>query len=179
MTICSQSPTIWAKLNLMDRLIRWLQVRTLDQQHVMIVPRWVVLLLLTSLFLGEAYGTRQRNRVWQTELSLWTDTVAKSPNNGRALMNLGVNLMARGEYGLARYYFERSKLYNPEYDLLEVNFGVLSAAQGYMRESEFHFRQAIFLNPKDRQCYTYYAEWLRKWGRPKEADNLMMLGGWK
>src|SRR5207237_885979 len=39
----------------------------------------------------------QRNRVWRDGLSLWQDAVAKGPGNGRAALNLGRELMARGK----------------------------------------------------------------------------------
>src|SRR5439155_2363246 len=37
-------------------------------------------------------------RTWQSQAAprMWEDTVRKSPNNGRAWMNAGQNLMARG-----------------------------------------------------------------------------------
>ena len=43
-----------------------------------------------------AAGTHERNRVWHDDESLWRDVVAKSPNNGRGLMNYGLIFMQRG-----------------------------------------------------------------------------------
>jgi len=39
-----------------------------------------------------------RNEVWATELALWRDIVAKSPNSARGRMNLGTALMNDGKY---------------------------------------------------------------------------------
>ena len=128
---------------------------------------------LTLLFCFEYSCTRERNRVWQTDLSLWSDAVAKSPENGRGLMNLGVELMKRGKFDLAGYYFERAKLYAPDYSVLEVNLGVLAAARDLRPEAEFHFKQALRLNPNSRDSYFFYASWLDKWGRKEEAVDLL------
>ncbi|HSB35267.1 MAG TPA: hypothetical protein VLH41_00215, partial [Thermoanaerobaculia bacterium] len=40
-----------------------------------------------ALLLLHVVGTRARNEVWRSDEALWKDTVAKSPGNGRALMN--------------------------------------------------------------------------------------------
>lgn len=137
----------------------------------------VIVLALLVVYSKEFEMTRQRNRVWQSDLTLWTDTLAKSPTNGRVMMNLGVKLMAMGRYELAGYYFERAKLYTPEYWELEVNFGVLKDATGQRPEAELHFKQALFLNPTSKDSYTFYAGCLRKWGRAQEADNLLRIAG--
>lgn len=45
-----------------------------------------------------AYGTRERNKVWRSDETLWFDVTRKSPKNGRGLMNYGLALMARADY---------------------------------------------------------------------------------
>lgn len=44
------------------------------------------LLLVSLFFAGAAYN---RNRAWSSEISIWTDAVAKSPQSARAWNNLG------------------------------------------------------------------------------------------
>ena len=49
-----------------------------------------------GLFLcGNGYATFQRNKVWNTEETLWRDVTIKSPRNPRGLMNYGNTLMAK------------------------------------------------------------------------------------
>src|SRR6266550_6507658 len=41
------------------------------------------------------YATFQRNKVWNTEETLWRDVTIKSPRNPRGLMNYGNTLMTK------------------------------------------------------------------------------------
>ena len=46
-----------------------------------------------GLFLsGNGYATFQRNKIWNTEETLWRDVTIKSPRNPRGLMNYGNTL---------------------------------------------------------------------------------------
>ena len=64
----------------------------------------VVFLLITVLPLGIA--AYERNKVWADDLTLWTDVVAKRPENPRGLFNLGLALFKRDRNDEARPYFE-------------------------------------------------------------------------
>jgi len=112
----------------------------------------------------EAQGTAERNRKWHDDETLWGDAVVKSPHNGRNWMNLGVALMAKGKFAEAEYNFERARLYWPTYSLIEVNLGVLCAATNRDDEAQWHFNQAIKLNPTDASSYSYYDVWKKQKG---------------
>ena len=53
--------------------------------------------ILAILITGHAYGTFQRNIVWNSEETLWLDVTKKSPKNGRGLMNYGLTQMEKGK----------------------------------------------------------------------------------
>lgn len=75
-------------------------------------------------------GTLERNRVWDTPRSLWTDVVAKSPGNGRAQMNLGLALMQAGDLDGAARHFDLAVERAPAYALAYVNRAILRRARG-------------------------------------------------
>lgn len=54
--------------------------------------------LYVAIALGLTIGTQERNRVWRTDENLWLDTVEKNPTSGRAMNNLALVYMGRGEY---------------------------------------------------------------------------------
>jgi hypothetical protein len=58
------------------------------------IPRLILVALVPVLM----FLTISRNSVWSSELSMWKDTVGKSPGNARAWSNLG-----RAEYNLKNY----------------------------------------------------------------------------
>ena len=122
---------------------------------------------------GLAFGTRVRNRAWLTKEGLWADVTVKSPGNGRAWMNYGTALMARGEYPRARDCYERAALFTPNYWALETNRAIVEDALGSPAEAEPRFRRAIELGPGQPDTHYFFALWLARNGRgPEAAEHL-------
>jgi tetratricopeptide (TPR) repeat protein len=114
-------------------------------------------------------GTVLRNTVWRNEETLWADVVAKSPRNGRGLMNYGLTQMSKGDYRTALDYFERASIFNPAYATLEIN---LAIANGGLQRDEAaiaHFTRALRLTPTDSIPHYFYGRWLDQKGRLGEA----------
>jgi Flp pilus assembly protein TadD len=116
-----------------------------------------------------AAGTHERNTVWHDDESLWRDVVAKSPNNGRGLMNYGLIFMQRGDYKTAITYFERALPLTPNYWTLETNLGVAYAGVRIDGEAERHFLRASALAPEMSDPHFFYGRWLDAIGRTAEA----------
>jgi len=122
------------------------------------------------LVLGaHAWGAHARNVVWASSESLWRDGAAKSPGSGRVLMNYALALMARGDYANARAYLERARAAWPNYSYIHINLGVLEDATGDAAKAEPHFRNALSLDARNPEAYSYYAAFLRRQGREAEA----------
>lgn len=121
------------------------------------------------LLAAHGWGTFQRNEAWRTEESLWKSVTESSPNNGRAWMNYGLIFMARADYGNARTCFERAALLAPNYDVLEINRGILEGATAKPDAAEEHFQRALSLNPTSAMTHFYYGRWLHENRRDREA----------
>jgi tetratricopeptide (TPR) repeat protein len=151
----------------------WLFGLTAIRFHNRIISSMLLkaVFLLIPLFIvaAHAYGTHHRNNVWSSGESLWYDVTLKSPGNGRGLMNYGLALMAKADYKGAQDCFERALKLLPNYSYLYVNMGILKNAMGKPDEAEANYRQALYLNPQNPECYYYYASFLRAQGRFKEA----------
>ena len=143
----------------------WLRRRP-DRRFV-VIPAFLVVLALWG------YGTWQRCEVWKTDESLWRDVTVKSPMNGRGLMNYGLSLMARGDYGGAQYYLERAAFFLPNYYVLEINRGIVNGAMRNAAGAERHFRRAMELAPLEASPKYYYARWLDENGRYAPAEDLL------
>ncbi len=128
-----------------------------------------VALVILSL---NAYGVRQRNKIWLTEESLWYDVAIKSPLNGRGLMNYGLTQMAKGNYDEAINYFERAQKLFPYYSRIYVNLGIAKGAKGLQDEAEQNFKKAINLATNSFDSYTFYARYLKNIGRFNEAKSM-------
>ena len=121
------------------------------------------------ILVAQGIGTYRRNRDWQSEETLWRSVTQESPGNGRAWMNYGGIFMARADYANARYCFSRAQTLLPNYDVLEVNLGILDGAVGNRVEAERHFQRALSLNFSTAMTNYYYGRWLHENGRESEA----------
>jgi tetratricopeptide (TPR) repeat protein len=140
---------------LCDRVLtnRWLQV--------------FVVILVVSLF---ATWTYQRNQVWQDEITLRRDAVAKSPAKPRALAILANALERQHVYDEAAYYYNETLSLNPKNaDEIHFNLGNVLVAQRKFDEAVLHFREAILLSPNRAVMRLNLSYALALQGREKEA----------
>ncbi len=72
-----------------------------------------LLLLLQCGVLG--WMTRERNKVWTDEYTLWSDCLRKAPGSARAMVNLGGEQLSRREYTAAIGNFTRAIVIFPLY----------------------------------------------------------------
>ena len=79
-------------------------------------PPWARLLLIlpAGLLVLLAVSSWQRARVWQDDLSLWSDTTQKSPNVFSAWWGLGTAYQERGMYAKAITAYERALRLKPD-----------------------------------------------------------------
>jgi len=131
--------------------------------------------LLVALFVVltiNAYGIRQRNRVWLNEETLWRDVVTKSPANGRGLMNYGVVQMGKGNYIEAYHLFKQASFYVPTYNVLYINMAVVDAYLHKNDEAIENFKAAVAYGPNDFNSYLQYAQFLNVEGQASAAHEL-------
>lgn len=122
---------------------------------------------------GHVYGTRQRNKVWRTEETLWKDVTVKSPQNGRGWMNYGLTQMSQGKYDVALQCYETSLIYCPYYSSLYINLGIVKNAMGRFAEAEDHFRRGVQYGANDVSPYYYYGRYLKQHKRYTEAVQML------
>ena len=131
--------------------------------------RWALPAAAVLALAGFAAGTRARNEVWRSDESLWGDVTRKSPGNGRAWMNYGLALMARGDGVGAKNAFEHAATLTPNYWSLEINLGIVNGLLGDQATAEKHFRRAIELGSGFPDAHFFFARWLVERGRAPEA----------
>lgn len=105
----------------------------------------VVMLVLVSGVL-----TVRRNRIWQDNVSLWTDTALRNPQDGFALRNLGTALLERGETDAAEHAFRDAlQLRNDRHGLFLIysNLGTLALGRGEDELAEAHYKKAVEIEP--------------------------------
>jgi hypothetical protein len=123
---------------------------------------------LILVFVWTAW-TIERNRVWATELSLWTDTVAKAPANPRALVTLALAQMERGELDRAMDLLQAAIRANPSYHHAYTALAYLHVARNNRAAAIENFQAALLLVPGDTDGHYQVARLLDDAGRLPEA----------
>jgi tetratricopeptide (TPR) repeat protein len=122
--------------------------------HAMLKQRgWVVFI---ALALGLGLLTARRNEDYRSELSIWSDTVAKRPNNERAHNNLGLcwsKMPGRLNDAIAQY--EAALQLKPDYADAHNNLGVAWARlPGRSNDAIAEFEAVLRLQPDDFKAHS-------------------------
>ena len=117
---------------------------TVHKSSSSLIPRTLIKLSVCSLLLLMAVHTVNRNRVWESNLTLYTSGVRCNPENGVMLTNLGI------EHGRLRNYSFAEKLYRtsiqvaPDHSKGYSNLGGLLEALKRYDEAEEVRGHSIF-----------------------------------
>jgi Flp pilus assembly protein TadD len=139
---------------------------------VVVLPRtgWLGCLVLG---LGAAAAgatlTIHRNGNYRSALALWSDTVAKRPDNARAQNNLGIFLEENGEPGKAVDAYATALRLKPDFALAENNLGNALVATDRTTEAIPHYQRSLQLKPDFALAENNLGRALVKAGRVEEA----------
>jgi Tfp pilus assembly protein PilF len=137
------------------------------QQHVVIRRATLTATLaLTTVFAGM---TVARIPVWRDDLTLWADTVAKSPSAGAARGALGYALFARGDVDRAIAEYQAAVLLKPDHADSYLNLGVALALKGQHAQAAGLYEEALRLQPRNPMAHANLALALSALGRHDDA----------
>ena len=133
--------------------------------------RWGRAGLAAGLALAVAAGvlTEQRNRDYGSDLSLWADTVAKSPGSAIAQSGLGTALFVRGRMREALHHYLVSAATDPSGALIHFNLGLTLLQLNHLPGAAAQFQRSFQINPLQYLAhYQLGLVWLRT-GRTADA----------
>ena len=113
--------------------------------------------------------TYWRNRVWASEILLWSDVVNKSPQSARGNHNLGTALAKRGRLDEAIEGYRTTLTLDSRFKGAHYNLGKVLEIQGELQASQYHYEQAIGLDPNYAQARNNLAFLFVRQGRLEEA----------
>ncbi|HEY3756877.1 MAG TPA: tetratricopeptide repeat protein [Opitutaceae bacterium] len=114
-------------------------------------------------------ATSRRNLDYKDELTLWTDTARRSPDNAFVLNNLGVALAAANRPGEAIAPLTEAARIRPSYAEAEDNLGLALAEAGRPAEALPHYERALVLRPHDLEAEANLGVACVALNRPDEA----------
>ena len=92
--------------------------------------------------------TFQRNKDYRDEFTVWQDVLQKAPHNGRAHLNFGCAVFARGDLDGAILHFQKALEIDPDFADTHNNLGVALFQRGRVDEAIAHYRTALKLYPR-------------------------------
>jgi protein O-mannosyl-transferase len=125
--------------------------------------------IIVSCALGLGVLTAARNADYQTEESLWADTVAKRPHNAFAHGSLGVANMRRGKLEAALTECQDAVRLDPNRALLRYNLAKVLESVGRRDQAIAEYAEAVRLEPQFAAAHNNYAAALAKVGRVDDA----------
>ncbi len=140
---------------------------TLAYRHIRRKRIWIgVLCAVVMLF---SFWTYERNKVWRSEITLWKDSVAKSPLKARPHNNLGVALANQKRFKEAMGHFDEALRIKPDYADVHNNVGAALARAGKVDEAISAYSEALRLKPEDADANSNMGVALISQGKLKEA----------
>jgi tetratricopeptide (TPR) repeat protein len=151
----------------------WIGWEMLSERPGMRIPATVVAATLGIAVLAVcACQTWLRNRVWDSEETLWSDTMRKSPGDARAYINYGLTQTSTGDPAVILGYFEQAVPLTHHNAALETDLALAFDKLNKTTEAEAHFRDAIAVVPAYPRAFSAYGRWLLDHQRTAEASKM-------
>lgn len=121
---------------------------------------------------GALYAARTvtRNRDWRDDQTLYTRTLAVSPDAFLIRNNLAALYWNRGEEAAALREWQRAHALAPDHAILLDNLGLAFTKRGETEKAEHYLRQAIERQPNFAEPHFHLGDLYRQMGREAEAE---------
>ena len=118
------------------------------------------IILVISIFVSIIFSglTIQRNLIWSSEVMLWNDTLKKSPQKIRPVINLAHAYTTTGNVDLAVEYFEKALELNPNIFATNYNLGNLYLKRGREEDALRLLQTAALIRPKIPETHELLGE---------------------
>jgi tetratricopeptide (TPR) repeat protein len=136
---------------------------------------WLKIGLPIVLIAGLSVWTYQRNRVWENELTLWSDVVKKSPNKARPNHNLGMALANQGMLDKAIAQYQKALQADPKYYESNIIWGKTLENRGQIDAAGEQYLAALRIKPNSSVAHNNLGVVLYKKGQFSEAIDHFML----
>ena len=117
-------------------------------------------MLVLSIFIFVIFSilTIKRNQIWASEVSLWSDTLKKSPQKIRPVINIAQAYTKIGNFNFAIEYYEKALNLNPNVFAVNYNLGNLYFVRGREEDALRLLNIAALINPKKPETHGLLGE---------------------
>ena len=133
------------------------------------------LFVTCSLFIATALGaaTYERNKVYESEVSVWTDTLNKSPRNVKVWVGLGGIFAKDKKFADAERCFTTALSIDPENVKANAAYAGLLIERGDYERAQQHLNAAFAKDPNDRDAIVNMGHLLSATGHAVEAQEYL------
>ncbi len=153
----------------LDKIVRSTKLKYIRFAQQLVFGVCTVTLLLLSLW------TIQRNSFWQDEITLWQDAIQKSPNSTRAINNLGLAYLSKGEYDQAAQKFQQAFVLAPQTFIFYDNLFIVYENQGKLDLALELVKDLIRTDPRNANAYYYLGKVMDRKGEYSKAKQALRL----
>jgi tetratricopeptide (TPR) repeat protein len=125
--------------------------------------------LCAGLLLVLGLLTWQRSWAYESEETLWTDTLTRNPKCWVAYNNLGDALFRKNLLDEAMVQFQKALEINPDYAEARYNLGVALSKKGHVDKSIDQYERALEINPIYAQAHYNLGVALSQKGQEDDA----------
>ena len=118
--------------------------------------KWVAVGLLTAIAVLLSLWAHQRNTIWQSDISFWTDSVKKAPDKARPYQNLAYSYQIEKDFGQALVYYQKSLDIKP-HPVVFYNMGLSYSKKKYYCEAVDAYMNALKSNYDTPQVHSNLA----------------------
>jgi len=123
----------------------------------------------TSILVALIFCAHTQVSYWRNSVSLWTHTLACTPDNLIGQNNLGLALLKSGKVDEAIPHFQKALQIQPDFTEAHYNLGLALLKSGKVDEAIAHFQRALQIKPDSAETHNNLGNALLKQGKVYEA----------
>lgn len=109
--------------------------------------RRLAIAAVVALLMAYSVATVKRNLVWESDMTLWADVIAKSPGNVYGHFELANAYLGSGDKNSALAHYRKVLEIDPGVPQAHYNIGIVYMRDSLLEEAASEFRSALRLNP--------------------------------
>lgn len=131
--------------------------------------KWLGNLMIIILLGSFGFLTYKRNFDWKNEVSLWEVDYKKTPENSMVTYKLGSAYRDRGDIEMAKKYYHKTLVLNPDFIEAYNNLGVILEQEGDWEKAKEYYLRALSYNPEVLEVLNNLGILERKYGDKQKA----------
>ena len=130
---------------------------------------WMGAAVCLGLLLTLATLTWRQARIYQSDESLWRETIRLNPDCWMACNNLGLDYFKQGRFDEAIAQYQNALAIKPDFADAHYNLGMVLDKKGQTDEAVSQYQEAIRIKPDDADAHNNLGNALGEKGRIDEA----------